>query len=114
MVAKNKKTTKKTKKPAKAVKSVKKTKKPAVKKRVKKSDKKAVKKDIKKTSKKTTNTKVQKKDIIGDVIPVTSEVNVVSDEELNNFFDDEYPEESDYDMHPRENNKAFQTGFDEE
>jgi hypothetical protein len=41
-------------------------------------------------------------------------VEEVSEEELNNFFDDEYPEDSDYEHFPREENKAFQEGFEEE
>jgi len=38
----------------------------------------------------------------------------VTDEDLKDFFDDEYPEESDYDMYPREENKAYEADKEEE
>lgn len=76
--------------------------------------KKAVKTTVKKTMKKTANKEkdVEAKGIVDKDTGEKPEE--VSEEELNNFFDDEYPEESDYESAPKEENKPFQKGYEEE
>lgn len=76
--------------------------------------KKAVKRIVKKTTKKSAKTEkvVDAKSVTATASGEKPEE--VSEEELNNFFDDEYPEESDYDSLPKEENKPFQKGEDEE
>ena len=99
-------------------KKIKKAKKKIVKKAKKKSVKKTkglVKKAVKKKAEKVVKT--DKKEILGGIEGkehVAEPAEEVTDEELNNFFDDEYPEDSDYEHYPKEENKPFQEGFEEE
>lgn len=100
-----------------------KTKKKTVKRKVKvktvKKQTAAKKKPLKTTTKKKTKKpegktkKKVRKEVEAEVTSV-HDAEEVTDAELNDFFDDEYPEESDYDAYPREDNKAFQKGYDEE
>ena len=76
----------------------------------KKTKKKAVKSIVKKVKQKEETDKT----VVIEEDKTAEGKEEVSEKELNNFFDDEYPEESDYESFPKEENKPFQKGYEEE